>query len=241
MCCVQRGLTHWVTHWLQSVLGMAAAGFASPGTPRFQKRGAQRLQSHPSVWGRQGHCPLARLQKQASAPDGHLAGTVPWGSQLQPGERKGLTGRDEREPTRPPWDAPTHSAYTIMLAVPGAQDTGLKARPAVSTAKAMAVVQTVLTAPTLGVAGSRIAGMKYCCCTGRASMDSFWGLLLAKGAQSSQRNSGHSRGPGEDRVCVECLEYLPVALGTFSPSYPARKSGLTRRAEDRYSMARIPG
>lgn len=53
------------------------------GPPRFQKRGAQRLQSHPRVWGRQGHCPLTWSQKQASALDGHRAGTVPRGSQVQ--------------------------------------------------------------------------------------------------------------------------------------------------------------
>lgn len=35
-------------------------------------------------------------------------------------------------------------------------------------------------------------GGRCCCYTGRAGTDSFRGPLLAKGAQSSPRNSGHS-------------------------------------------------
>lgn len=127
------------------------------GPPRFQKRGAQRLQSRPRVWGRQGHCPLTGSQKQASAPGGHLAGTVPRGSQLQPGERAGLTGTEERT-HHPPWAArPPHR--TLTPAAPWAQGTAVEAGPAVGTAGAVAVVQASLAAPSARVAGGRIAGV----------------------------------------------------------------------------------
>lgn len=59
------------------------------------------------MWGQQGQCLLTWLQKQAVAADGHHAGRVPWGSELQPRERKGLAGSEEGEPTHPSWDAPT--------------------------------------------------------------------------------------------------------------------------------------
>ena len=101
------------------------------GPPRCQKRGAQWLQSCPCVWGQQGHCPLTWLQKEASAQEGHRAGTVPWGSQLQPGDEE---ESEEGEPTHLPWDVLTHPSHTLTTAAPWMQGTGMEARPAVGKA-----------------------------------------------------------------------------------------------------------
>lgn len=175
------------------------------GPPRFQKRGAQRLQSRPSVWGRQGHCPLTRSQKQASAPGGHLTGLVPRGSQLQPGDRKGLTGAEECEstPSLLGTPSPPHPHTHAGSPLGAGHCRGSQAGSGHSQCRGCGADS----AGNVHCEGRRRLGHgdQYCCCTGRAGMDSFWGHLQARGARSSRRSSGHSGG----------LEWIKVERGLF--------------------------
>lgn len=169
---------------------MAAAGLAAPSPPRFQKRGAQRLQSHPRVWGRQGHCPLTWSQKQASALDGHRTGTVPRGSQVQAGERAGLAGMEGR--TRPPPGAVLAPHHTLTPAAPPGAGHCPGSRAGSGHSQGHGCGADI--ADSAYCAGHRRQGRgdRCCCCTGRAGTGPSRGPPGATGAQSSQRRSGHS-------------------------------------------------
>lgn len=204
-CYSPFGLTHWVTPRLQSVSGVAAAGLPA-WAPEVPERGAQRL-IPPSVWGRQGHCPLTGSQKQASASRWAPPGAgAPGIHSCSLGTGRGLTGAEGRESTLPHLGTPSPTPPThSRRQPPGRRALPWKpARPAVGTASTVAVVQTAL-AMSCGVAGSLGHGDQYCCCTGRAGRDSFWGHLQARGAQSNRKGSGHSEG----------LEWIEVRGGYF--------------------------
>lgn len=87
---------------------------------------------------------MGTVQEQCPAGGG--------GSQLQPGERKGL----RKDHPHLLWHVPTHPSHTLTLAATCAQSTAMEVRPAMGTV--MAVVQTALAVPIVGVTGSRITG-----------------------------------------------------------------------------------
>lgn len=132
---------------------MAGAGLTAPGSPRVPGEGGTVATVLPRCVGAARALPADLVAEGGFSPRGHRAGTVPWGSQLQPGDEG---GPEEGEPTHLPWDVLTHPSHTLTTVAPWMQGTAMEARPAVGKAATMAVVQTALAVATVGVAGSRV-------------------------------------------------------------------------------------
>ena len=67
-CYVQHELTHWVTPWLRSVSGMAAAGLTAPGPPEVPEEGGAAATVPAQGVGAAGALPADRVTEAGFSP-----------------------------------------------------------------------------------------------------------------------------------------------------------------------------
>lgn len=152
---VQHGLTCWVTCWLHSVLGMAIAGLTALGSPKVPEDGGTVATVPPQCLGTARPQPIDLGAEAGFSLRWALCRNSTLWVTAAAWEEAGT----EEEPIHPPWHVSTHPHHTPMPAAPWTQGSAMEARPAVGTARTMAVVQTAVVVPTVGVTGSRITGI----------------------------------------------------------------------------------